>query len=232
MLGNILNLRDTQIQDIMCPRAKIKALPITASLEDLLEECTENQISSVIIYRGNMDNILGVVWMKDIVNWFYMNKPFSVTNFIKDILFVPPTMRTLTLLLQMKNTGIKVAIIVDEYGGCEGFISFMDLVEEIIGDIQSANGQKSRGYKKLYKEADGAVVADASVTLKEVQKATGIKFCSHNNSIESLGGYIFTIAGKVPVIGELVVCKKQNVEFEILKADPRYVKSVKIRKIT
>lgn len=229
MLGNVLNLRDIQVQDIMVPRVEIKALPNTATIEELLSEFMENQISTVLIYQGNIDNITGVIYLKDAVNWFRMNKPFNINIFTKEILFVPPTMKTLTLLLKMKDTGIKVAAVVDEYGGVEGFVSFVDLVEEIIGGIQDADEQKSNK-KKIYKEPDGTFIADAKITLQEVHKATGLKLSSADNSVDSLGGYIFAIAGKVPVRGELVFCQKQNVEFEILDADPRRVKTIRIRK--
>lgn len=229
MLGNVLNLRDIQVQDIMVPRVEIKALPTNAKIEELLSEFTENQISSVLIYQGNIDNIIGVIYLKDAINWFRMNKPFNISIFTKEILFIPPTMRTLDLLLQMKDTGIKVAVVVDEYGGVEGFVSFVDLVEEIIGDIQDADEQKHTK-KNISKDSDGTFIADAKTTFQEIQKVTGIKLSSSDNSVDSLGGYIVSIARKVPVRGELVFCQKQDVEFEILDADARRVKVVRIRR--
>ncbi len=229
MLGNVLNLRDIHVQDIMVPRAEIKALPTSATMEELFSEFVENQISTILIYQGNIDNITGVVYLKDAVNWFRMNKPFNISIFTKKVLFVPPTMRTLTLLLKMKDTGIKVAVAIDEYGGVEGFASFVDLVEEIIGDIQDADEQKNNK-KRVYKDFDGSFISDARITLQKIHKEAGIKLSSLDNSIDTLGGYIFAITGKVPVKGELIFCRKQNVEFEILDADPRRVKTVRIRK--
>ncbi len=230
MLGNVLNLRDIQVQDIMVPRVEIKSLPMTAKIDEIISEFVENQISSVLIFQGNIDNIVGVIYLKDVVNWFRMNKPFNISIFIRDIIFVPPTMRTLNLLLQMKETGMKVAVVVDEYGGVEGFVSFVDLMEEIIGDIQDADEQKHNKRKKITKASDGTFIADAKATLSEVEKYTGIKLFSSGNSVDTLGGYIFSITGKVPVRGELVLCDKHNIEFEIIDADPRCVKSVRIRK--
>lgn len=229
MLGNVLNLRDIHVQDIMVPRVEIKALPMTTKVDELMPEFVENQISTMLIYQGTIDNVVGVVYLKDVANWFRMNKPFNISMFIKDVLFVPPTMRTLDLLLQMKDTGIKVAVVVDEYGGVDGLVSFSDLVEEIIGDIQDADEIKNNK-KKIIKEVDGTYIVDARTTLAELAKNTDLNIMSFDNSVDSIGGYVFSIAGKVPVRGELVIYKKQNVEFEILDADSRRIKTIRIRK--
>ncbi|MDR1488183.1 MAG: hemolysin family protein [Holosporales bacterium] len=229
MLGNVLNLRDIQVQDIMIPRVEIKALPITTKIEELISEFVESQVSSILVYQGTIDNIIGAVYLKDIVNWFRMNKPFNVSIFVKEILFIPPTMRTLDLLLKMKQTGIKVSVVVDEYGGVEGFVSFTDLAEEIIGDIESVEEQR-HNQKKVIRNSDGTYTIDARTTIAEINKIAGINIISSDNSVDSLGGHVFSIAGKVPVRGELIFCDKQNIEFEILEADSRKIKSIKLRK--
>jgi CBS domain containing-hemolysin-like protein len=172
---------------------------------------------------------MGVVCLKDVANWFRINKPFNVSIFVKEVLFVPPTMRTLDLLLKMRETGIKIAVVVDEYGGVDGLVSFKDLIEEIIGDIQDA-AEIRHQKKKIIKGLDGTIVADARSTFKEIQDHGGIKITPSDKSIDTIGGMISSITGKVPVRGELVVCNRQNLEFEILDADPRKVKSVRIRK--
>jgi CBS domain containing-hemolysin-like protein len=159
-----------------------------------------------------------------------MNKPFNITIFVKDIIFIPPTMKTLDLLMKMKETGIKIAIVVDEYGGVDGLISVHDLVEEIIGDIQDADELKNNK-QKVTKNYDGTFTADAKTTLIEFAKTTGLKLTSVNKQIDSIGGYIISKTGKVPVRGELISCPKSNVEFEVLDADSRKIKSVKIKKL-
>jgi CBS domain containing-hemolysin-like protein len=140
-------------------------------------------------------------------------------------------MRTLDLLLQMRETGIKIAVVVDEYGGVDGCVSFSDLVEEIIGDIQDAD-EKKNDKKKIVRNADGTFTVDARTTLTELSKVTGFKFMPKNKSADSIGGYVISMVGKVPVRGELVFCDKNNIEFEILDADPRKIKSIRIRKIS
>ncbi len=181
------------------------------------------------MYQGNIDNLLGVVYLKDVANWFKMNKPFNLSLFVKEILFVPPTMRSLDLLLKMRETGIKLAIIVDEYGGVDGLVSFRDIIEEIIGDIQDATEIKNQK-KKVLKSSDGSVIADGRSTFEEIEKFGNIKIEPGDDDMDTIGGIISSIAGRVPVRGELITSEDGALEFEIIDADPMKIKSVKIRK--
>lgn len=230
ILGNVLNLRNIHVQNVMVPRVEIVAVPVNTRIEDLMSLFVESQKSSILVYQGTIDNIIGAVFLKDVANWFHMNKPFNINIFVKEILFVPPTMKTLDLLLKMRQTGIKLAAVVDEYGGVDGIVSFRDLIEEIIGDIQDVSESRNQKKKKVIKSSDGSVVADGKATFDEIQKYGEIKISSNDKTVETVGGLISSISGKVPVRGELIVYPKQNIEFEILDADPRKVKSVRIRK--
>lgn len=229
MLGNVLNLRDVQVQDIMVPRVEIEAVAVTAHIEELISKFVETQKSTIVVYQGNIDNLLGVVYLKDVANWFKMNKPFNLSLFVKEILFVPPTMRSLDLLLKMRETGIKLAIVVDEYGGVDGLVSFRDIIEEIIGDIQDATEIKNQR-KKVLKSSDGSVIADGRSTFEEIEKFGNIKIEPGDDDMDTIGGIISSIAGRVPVRGELITSEDGALEFEIIDADPMKIKSVKIRK--
>ncbi len=230
ILENVLKLREVQVQDFMVPRVEIHALPATVRIEQLISGFVETQKSSLLIYQGTIDNILGVVYLKDVANWFHMNKPFNVSVFVREVIFVPPTMKSLDLLFKMRETGIKMAVVVDEYGGVDGLVSFRDIIEEVIGDIYDATEIKNQK-KKILKNQDGTVTTEATATFREIAKFGGIKITPIDKSIDTIGGMISAIAGRVPVRGEVVICHKQQLEFEILEADPRKVKSVKIRKI-
>ncbi|MDR2667289.1 MAG: CBS domain-containing protein [Holosporales bacterium] len=230
ILENVLNLREIKVQDVMIPRVEINALPITVRIEELISQFVETQKSSIIIYQGAIDNVVGTVHLKDVANWFQMNKPFNVSIFVKEVLFVPPSMKSLDLLFKMRETGIKIAIVVDEYGGVDGLVSFIDIIEEVIGDIQDVSDVKNQK-KKVLKNSDGAVIADAKSTFDEIHKYGGIKITPEDNSIDTIGGMVSSITGRVPIRGELIICRELLLEFEILDADPRKVKSVKIRKI-
>jgi CBS domain containing-hemolysin-like protein len=229
ILGNVLSLKNTQVQSIMIPSVDIVSIKNIAKIEELMSLFVEKQRSSIVVYQGTIDNVVGVIYLKDVANWFYMNKPFNLSIFVKDVLFIPPAMQILDLLLKMKETGIKIAVVIDEYGGIDGLVTFRDLIEEIIGDIQDTEEMKQQR-RRVVKATDGVVIVDARSTFDEIQKYGGIKIIPEDNSIETIGGMISQITGTVPVKGELVDCQRQNLEFEILDADPRRVKSVKIRK--
>ncbi|MDR1609564.1 MAG: hemolysin family protein [Holosporales bacterium] len=231
ILGNVLNLREVQVRDIMVQRLEIVSVPVNARLEHTIAKFVESQKSSVVVYQGTIDNVVGVVYIKDLINWFYVDKPFNISMFVKKVLFIPPTMKSIDLLFKMRETGIKTAIVVDEYGGVDGIVSFRDVIDEIIGDIQDVSEIKNQR-KRVMKSADGSVIADARSTFSEIQKLGGIKIVPDDKSIDTIGGAIASLIGRVPVKGELVVCQKQKLEFEILDADPRRVKSVKIRQVT
>ncbi len=230
MIGNVLELRNTQVQEVMIPRTSIISIPITAPIEEVLEKFVDNQISAILVYRGTLDNVVGMLRLKDVANWINMNKPFNASNFVKEVLFVPPTMRTLDLLFKMKESGIKVATVIDEYGGVDGIVSFIDLIEEIIGDIKDASDIK-HNKKKVIRNADGTVSVDGQSTFDEIKKYGNIEIKPIDDDIDTIGGMLSSILGRVPTKGELITLSEQNLEFEVLDADPRKVKILKIKQI-
>lgn len=230
MIGNVLDLRDTQIQEVMIPRTSIVSIPVTASIEEVLEKFVDSQVSAILVYRGTLDNVIGMLRLKDVANWINMNKPFNASNFITDVLFVPPSMRTLDLIFRMKESGIKIAVVIDEYGGVDGLVSFIDLIEEIVGDIQDATDIK-HSKKKVIRNSDGTVSVDGQSTFDEIKKYGNIEIKPDDDDNDTIGGMLSSILGRVPVRGELITLPKQNFEFEVLEADPRKVKTLKIKQI-
>jgi CBS domain containing-hemolysin-like protein len=232
ILENVLDLKDTRVQKIMIPKVEIVSIRNTAQLEELKSLFVSSRKSTIVIYQDAINNVIGVIRLKDVATWTYVNKEnktFNMTSLIKDVLFVPPTMKILDLLLSMKATGMKVAIVVDEYGDIDGLVSFYDLIEEITGDFQDA-AEVENHKKKIMKASDGSIIADATSTFEELQKYGDVSIDPKDESVETIGGMILSIAGKVPARGELVVSKGQNLEFEILNADLRRVKKVRIYK--
>lgn len=222
LLGNVLSLRDSTAYDVMIPRADIVAVPASISGPDLIAIVAKTGHSRFPVYRDTLDNAIGMVQIKDILGWTQSQKPLKIRSLVKEILFVAPSMRTLDLIFQMKETGIHMALVVDEYGGIDGLVTLSDLMEEIIGDIQDVQDQTT---PQLQKRPNGTVVADARVSLEEAQEKLNYEFALEDmpEDIETLGGLVITLAGRVPVRGELIKHPK-GVEFEILEADPRRVK--------
>ncbi|MGV8948052.1 MAG: hemolysin family protein [Candidatus Paracaedibacter sp.] len=230
LLGNVLNLRDLTAEDVMVPRVDIIAVPLTITGPDLLAILTRSRHSRIPIYRNNLDDVIGMIETKDVLGWSATQKPLNIKALVRDVLFVSPTMRTLDLLFQMRETGTKMAMVVDEFGGVDGLVTFPDLIEEIIGDIQDAQAPSSN--HKLVERPDGSILADARVTLEEIAIKYGINLVVEGleDEIDTLGGLVVALAGRVPTRGELIT-HPAGLEFEVVDADPRRVKRLYLRGI-
>ncbi|MDP3372351.1 MAG: transporter associated domain-containing protein [Candidatus Paracaedibacteraceae bacterium] len=230
LLGNVLNLRDLTAHDIMVPRADIIAVPNSISEVELLEQFVKTGISWIVVYKDNLDHVVGMIQIKDVLAWLYSQKPFMLKALLKEVMFISPAMRTLDLLLTMRESGLKVAIVVDEYGGVDGLVTFSQLIEEIIGDIEDTSDQSPS--PQLNWRSDGAIIADGRCTFEELDELAGkeLDLIDDDEDIDTLSGLITFLAGRVPSRGELITHPK-GIEFEILDADPRRVKRLCIRHI-
>jgi len=230
LLGNVLNLRDLTAEDVMIPRVDIIAVPLTVTGPELLSVLNRCRYSRIPIYRNNLDDVIGMIETKDVLSWSSTKKPLNIKSLIRDVLFISPTMRTLDLIFQMRETGTKMAMVVDEFGGIDGLVTFPDLIEEIIGDIQDAQ-DRTPSYQ-LVERADGTIVADARVTLEEIAEKYSINLIVEGleDEIDTLGGLVVALAGRVPARGELIT-HPAGLEIEVVDADPRRVKRLYIRGI-
>lgn len=230
LLGNVLNLRDLTAEDVMIPRVDIIAVPLTVTGPELLSVLNRSRYSRVPIYRNNLDDVIGMIETKDVLSWASTKKALNIKSLIRDVLFISPTMRTLDLIFQMRETGTKMAMVVDEFGGIDGLVTFPDLIEEIIGDIQDAQ-DRTPSYQ-LVERADGTIVADARVTLEEIAEKYSINLIVEGleDEIDTLGGLVVALAGRVPTRGELIT-HPVGLEIEVVDADPRRVKRLYIRGI-
>ncbi len=229
MLLNILKIDSIRSSDIMIPRADIGAVEVTDNFEKVLEVFIKEAHSRVPVYEKNLDNIIGMVHIKDLVN--YQNKKIVETNFLRDlkrdILEIPPSMPVLDLLLKMQMTRLHMGIVIDEYGCTDGLITIEDVIEEITGEIEDEHDEKN--LPMLIKSSNNIFEASARVEINELEKVTNIIFLdsNENEDIDTLGGLIFSIAGRVPQRGEIIK-HKSGATFEIKDADPMKIKSVKV----
>ena len=230
LLGNVLSLRDLTAADVMVPRVDIVAVPITVTGQDLIAALTRSRLSRLPIYRNNLDDVIGMIEAKDVLKVAATQKSINIKTMAKDVLFISPTMRTLDLLFQMRETGTKMAMVVDEFGGIDGLVTFSDLIEEIIGDIQDAQ-DSSPGYQ-LLERPDGSILADARVTLEEISEKYGVNLVvtGLEDDIDTIGGLVIALAGRVPTRGELIT-HPAGLEIEVMDADPRRVKRLYLRGI-
>ncbi len=231
LLANVLSLRERTVADVMVPRADIVAIDVASTVADLIALFGREEHSRIPVYQGNLDNAIGMVHIKDII----VAQSKGTTNarlgsMVRDVLFVAPSMHVLELLLEMRFKRIHMALVVDEFGGVDGLLTIEDLVEEIVGDIDDEYDEDTE--PQLVARPDGALDADARVSLETFEGVVGTILSDEERAeIDTLGGLVFDLLGRVPVRGELVK-HPSGMEIEILEADPRRVKRLRVRGVT
>jgi hemolysin (HlyC) family protein len=254
MLSNILGLRERRIVDVMVPRADIIGVQRDIALGELMRVFESAGHSRLVVYEDTLDDALGMVHIRDLVAFMTMRaaasaqantkrkKPFpagldlkaidlsmplSGTKIIREILYAPPSMPVLDLLARMQTTRIHLALVIDEYGGADGVVSIEDIVEQIVGEISDEHDEDT--LPGVVRQSDGSFLADARANLEDVTSIVGAEFDVGEvaQEVDTLAGYVATRIGRVPVRGELVP-GPGPFELEILDADPRRVKKVKI----
>jgi CBS domain containing-hemolysin-like protein len=233
MLANLLTFGELRVGDVMVPRADIVAVEESTSLMDLVKLFRDAQHSRLPVYRETLDNPVGLVHVKDVLGLIipdgtggFRLGSGSLGDLKRALLFVPPSMPVRDLLLKMQVSRTHLALVIDEYGGTDGLVSIEDIIEEIVGDIADEHDEESVGVRK----SDGAFVADARVALEDFEREAGIMLPASEaeEEIDTLGGFVISFLGRVPQRGE-IVAHPSGLEFEVLDADPRRVKRLRVR---
>ncbi|HAD25122.1 MAG TPA: magnesium/cobalt efflux protein [Alphaproteobacteria bacterium] len=231
MLLNVIAVGDRRVEDVMVPRADIIAVEIGTSLEELVATFNQAAHSRLPIYRDTLDEPVGMVHIKDLVRrWFNVEedaqRKFSLAAIQRDILFVPPSMPVVDLLLKMRDTRAHMALVIDEYGGTDGLLTIEDLVEEIVGEIRDEHDEEG---PMLTQVNETVYEADARVEVPELEAATGRSLTAESmeDYADTLGGLVSALLGHLPQRGELAI-HPSGVEFEVLDADPRTVKRLRV----
>ena len=235
LLSNILCLKDRTVFDVMVPRANISALDINASLSDLIELINAEAHSRVPIFQETLDDAIGMIHIKDVMaarsifsvsNHSLDADQLELRNIMREVLFVAPSMQILELLLEMRVKRIHMALVVDEFGGVDGLVTIEDLVEEIVGEIEDEHDQDEE--PQITFKNNGIVEVDPRVTIDSFEEKFGQVFTEQEKTdLNTLGGVVFALAGRVPIRGELVK-HSSGMEIEIIDADPRRIKNIRI----
>ncbi|HUC62089.1 MAG TPA: hemolysin family protein [Alphaproteobacteria bacterium] len=229
LLGNILKLHELTAGDVAVPRIDIVAVEHTLSLEELLAVMSKEAHSRMPVYRGSLDDVIGVVHIKDVLAWWGRQAEFQIAKVLRPVLFIAPSMRVLDLLLKMRATRHHLALVVDEFGGIDGLVTIENLVEEIVGEIEDEHDAEARPL--LQELGGGALAADGRVSVEELEARVGPLLKDEERSdIDTLGGLVFALAGRIPARGE-VVTHPSGLEFEVVDADPRRIKRLRVRKV-
>ncbi len=226
LLANILELRDRTVRDVMVPRADIHAIEENMSLTDVVQAITREGHSRLPVYKETLDDTTGFIHAKDVLAWHGAPEDFAPTKILRKVLFVSPAMQVLELLLEMRVVRAHMALVVDEFGGVDGLVTIEDLVEEIVGEIEDEHDNSPE--LKLIKIPENGYIADARVTVEMLEEEMGpILSEEEREDLYTLGGLVFSLAGRVPARGELV-CHPSGLEFEILDADPRRIRRLRM----
>lgn len=232
LLSNVLRLRGATAYDIMVPRADIMAMPEDFSLDQAVQMIQKDGHSRYPIYRESLDDIVGMVHIKDVfaaIGQAGQDRPFDLRAILRKPLFVVPSIPVLDLLLQMRQQRMHMALVVDEYGGIDGLVTIEDLVETIVGDISDEHDEVSA--PQMTERPDGTVELDARMPIADFEAQFGPVMTDEERAadIDTVGGLVFTLAGRVPAKGELV-SHPSGLEFRILDADPRRIRRLRVRR--
>jgi magnesium and cobalt transporter len=228
LIGNILKVYNRTAADVMVPRLDIVALDVETPFPEVLKCMIEQGHSRVPVYRETLDDVIGFVHVKDLLGPTADRQPTKLGPILRKVLFVAPSLLILDLLVQMRQARTHIAMVVDEFGGIDGLVTIEDLIEEIVGEIEDeydvAEGPN------LTERADGTLIADARIPIEQLEERQGIRLrpTGEQDEVDTLGGLVSSLAGRVPGRGE-VIGHPSGIEFEVLDADPRRVKRLRVR---
>ena len=227
LLKNLAGLRGITASDVMIPRVDIVSVAMSDNFDDIVKELIKTNHSRVPVRNESLDDIVGILHIKDVLaNLFLKEKP-NIKSILKKPFFVSPSISLLDLLYEMRVKRRHLALVVDEYGGIDGLVTIEDLVEELVGEIEDEHESSSE--IRLDKMEDGSIIVEARIIIDLFEDLIkSIKEEDLNDEIETLGGFIISIAGRVPVKGEVIRYSPSGLKFEILEADPRKIILVKI----
>jgi len=258
MLLRLLRYGTLRIDDVMVPRADIVAIDANETVGQALQMFVQAGVSRLPLYHETLDDPAGMVHVKDLVKWLVefsdtassgdvghsaghslgegggtphisgvaLAKPLAVAKVKRPVLYVPPSMPAMNLLLRMQSTRIHMALVVDEYGGTDGLVTIEDLVEQIVGEIEDEHDELEDN--KITGDLANGMIALARTPVDDLEQRLNLKLLpEEDDGIDTLGGLVFSLVGRVPARGELVR-HPAGVEFEVLDADPRRIKKLKI----
>jgi magnesium and cobalt transporter len=232
MLVNLRRLRRVRIDDVSVPRADIVAVPETATLGELVAVFQSSALSRLPVYGESLDQPRGLVHLKDVaLKYGFGADPvgFDLAGLTRPLLYAPPSMPIGVLLQKMQTAHIHMALVIDEYGGVDGLVTFEDLLEQIVGEIADEHDESDED-ELLHREAPGVFLAQARMDLEDFEGAAGVRLADPGvaEEVDTLGGLVIRLAGRVPARGE-VVRDPEGHEFEVVDADARRIKRLRIR---
>ncbi|OYX44766.1 MAG: magnesium/cobalt efflux protein [Rhodobacterales bacterium 32-67-9] len=230
-LPGIGNLRRMRVEDVAIPKAEIVAVPVTATLDELVTQFRDSGFSRLPVFKGTLDSPLGLIHLKDLAlqQAFTDPKPrFNLRKMLRPLLYAPPSMPIGILLQKMQSERTHMALVIDEYGGVDGLLTIEDLIETVIGEIEDEHDTSEDGLWQ--EEKPGQYIVQSRAPLAEFEAEIGLKLAGEeeDEEVDTLGGLVFMLVGRVPARGE-VIPHESGAEFEVVDADPRRIKRLRVR---
>lgn len=229
----LMNLRRLRVEDVSVPQADIVAVPASISRDELVETFRARGKTRLPVFDGTLDTPLGLVNLKDFALrcGFGAEAPdFDLRQILRPLLFVPPSMPLSVLLQKMQAERLHMALVIDEYGGTDGLVTIEDLIEEVVGEIEDEHDREEGTL--FQRESDGSYLALAKTPLEDFEQQVGQRLTDNDEideeEIDTLGGLVFMLAGRVPDRGEVII-HPDGAEFEVMDADPRRIKRLRVR---
>ena len=227
LLKNLAGLRGITASDVMVPRVDIVSVAMSDNFDEIVKQLIKTNHSRVPVRNESLDDVVGILHIKDVLANLFLKEKQDIKTLLKKPIFVSPSISLLDLLYEMRVKKRHLALVVDEYGGIDGLVTIEDLVEELVGEIEDEHDLSSEC--RLEKMQDGSIIVEARITVDLLDGfLSSIRKEDLNDEIETLGGFIISITGRVPVKGEVISYSPSSLKFEILEADPRKVILVKI----
>ena len=221
MIRGIVDLSDTAVKEVMIPRIDVDFLSLDTPSDEILEKISESGHSRFPVYGDSIDNVIGILYVKDILKLLPKNEEIKLEKVIKKPFFVPESKRIDSLLREFKRRHVHIAVAVDEYGGVSGIVCMEDIIEEIVGDIQDEFDNEGEAIIEM---EDGVWLCDARVDLDDLAEALHTELPV--KEFETLGGFVFDLFGKIPVKYEKAVWN--NYDFIIQDMEGHKVNTIKI----
>jgi len=228
LIGNILKVHNRTAADVMVPRIDIVALHVDTLFPEVVKCMVEQGHSRVPVYRETLDDVIGFIHVKDVLGPVADRQQTRLSPILRKVLFVAPSVPILDLLVQMRQARTHIAMVVDEFGGIDGLVTIEDLIEEIVGEIEDEHDVADR--PSLIERADGTLIVDARTPIEVLEERQGAQLrpSGEQDEVDTLGGLVSSLAGRVPKRGE-VIAHPSGIEFEVLDADPRRIKRLRVR---
>ncbi|MDR1894688.1 MAG: hemolysin family protein [Spirochaetales bacterium] len=223
MIRGIVELSETTVKEIMVPRIDVVFVSVDTPQKELLEILVECGHSRVPVYDNTIDNVVGVLYVKDLLDLFLRNQPVKIADVIRQAYFVPDSKRLDSLLYEFKRRRVHIAVAVDEYGGVSGIVCMENIIEEIVGDIQDEFDHETEDILEI---GENTYLCDARVNLEDLSEKAGFPLSTAD--FDTLGGYVFELFGKIPVRYEKV--ETPDAQFIIHEMEGHKIKSIKVIK--